>query len=362
MKKIVGILAAAAVLATSVFAADVSAGVRLEGSLFNWDGSNASALKLSHNNQYYHAPISFSISDDKAGGQLKLTDLDANNGSMQADKDGNPYLDSNGNSKYGNVAPVVSSAWQIWFKPVDVLKITVGCWANTLNQEKIDWCNSDSKIAGDDGNLGSWVITLAPIDGLSIDLALTQAFGKAWFANSEIADMAFMMHYGADFGTISAMFDARSNFKDLRFGAGYANNFSGLDMFVNVLGFYNGNEFKKVRGEVYLGYAADALNIQAFIVGGYNIKGGWDASWWHVGNSAAAGAFVGMSAKFSYALDGITPYIYIKDANFLADSFSMTIKPGFTTNVGCCAIELACEITAASTIKVDVPVNFKVSF
>ena len=110
------------------------------------------------------------------------------------------------------------------------------------------------------------------------------------------------------------------------------------------------------------GYAADALNIQAFIVGGYNLKGGFDASWWHVGNSGAAGAFVGMSAKFSYALDGITPYIYIKDANFLADSFSMTIKPGFTTNVGCCAIELAVDITAASTIKVDVPVNFKVSF
>jgi hypothetical protein len=310
--------------------------------LFNWDGSNASALKLSHNNQYYHAPISFSISDDKAGGQLKLTDLNrGNDGSKEGD--------------------VQASAWQIWFKPVDALKITVGCWANTLNQEKIDWCNSDSKIAGDDGNLGSWVITLAPIDGLSIDLALTQEFGKAWFANNSIADMAFMMHYGADFGTISAMFDARSNFKDLRFGAGYANNFSGLDMFVNVLGFYK-TDFNKIRAEVYLGYAADALNIQAFIVGGYNLKGGFDASWWHVGNSGAAGAFVGMSAKFSYALDGITPYIYIKDVNFLADSFSMEIKPGFTTNVGCCAIELAVDITAATTVTVDVPVSFKVSF
>lgn len=348
MKKIVGILAAAAI-AASVFAADVSAGVRLEGSLFNWDGSNASALTLKHNNQFYHAPISFSISDDKAGGQLKLTDLDANNGTKS---DG---------ENYDKTAPIVSSAWQIWFKPVDVLKITVGCWANTLNQEKIDWCNSDSKIAGDDGDLGSWVITLAPVDGLSIDLAFTQAFGKAWFANSEIASLAFMMHYGADFGTISAMFDARSNFKDLRFGAGYANNFSGLDMFVNVLGFYK-TDFNKIRAEVYLGYAADALNIQAFIVGGYNLKGGFDASWWHVGNSGAAGAFVGMSAKFSYALDGITPYIYIKDVNFLADSFSMEIKPGFTTNVGCCAIELAVDITAASTIKVDVPVNFKVTF
>ena len=37
MKKIVGILAAAAVLATSVFAADVSAKVKLDGKLLNVD-------------------------------------------------------------------------------------------------------------------------------------------------------------------------------------------------------------------------------------------------------------------------------------------------------------------------------------
>jgi hypothetical protein len=69
MKKIVGILAAAAVLATSVFAADITAKVRLDGSLFNYgtDGS-ISALKIMHNAGEAHNPIlSWSYGDDKSG-------------------------------------------------------------------------------------------------------------------------------------------------------------------------------------------------------------------------------------------------------------------------------------------------------
>ncbi len=48
MKKIVGILSAAAVLAASVFAADVSAKVNLLGSLFNFnaDGNKVGTLAI----------------------------------------------------------------------------------------------------------------------------------------------------------------------------------------------------------------------------------------------------------------------------------------------------------------------------
>ena len=46
MKKIVGILSAAAVLAASVFAADVSAKVKLTGSLLNYADDDFTALKL----------------------------------------------------------------------------------------------------------------------------------------------------------------------------------------------------------------------------------------------------------------------------------------------------------------------------
>ena len=371
MKKIVGILAAAAVLATSVFAADVSAGVRLEGSLFKYDGTTegVTALTINHNNQFYHAPIAFSISDDKAGGTLKLTDLDKND--------------------------VVSRCWSIWFKPVDALKITVGEWTGNLNQEKIDWCNTDSGIGAEDG---TYTVSLTPVDGLSIDVSAVPGFGKPWFKDSKsykgddeaiVADkdakaddkkaaadrltadkyesttgtLGFLMHYGADFGTISAVFQGESNFKTLKFGAGYANNFDGLDFFVNVLGFYASEEFKKVRAEVWLAKSFDAVTFQTFIVGGYNLKGGYDASWWHVGQSGEAEkAFVGATAKLSYAMDGITPYLYFKSVNFLADPLTMEFKPGFTTKVGCCDIELAADITVAKKVTFDVPVNFKVVF
>jgi len=148
MKKIVGILAAAAI-AASVFAADVSAGVRLEGSLFNYAGGNVTALTLKHNNQYYHAPIAFSISGEKAGGTLKLTDQDRGNFGKTVDP-----------AATGADADAIikSSAWQIWIKPIDVLKLTFGCYKNVLNQETIGWYRTDSSIGDDGGALASWVV------------------------------------------------------------------------------------------------------------------------------------------------------------------------------------------------------------
>ena len=343
MKKIVGIFAAAAVLATSVFAADVSAGVRIEGSLFDYSKDSISALTINHNNQFYHAPIAFSISDDKAGGTLKLTDLD---GADSPDT-------------------VQSRCWSIWFKPDDILKITVGEWTGAMNQEHIDWCNTDSGIGAEDG---TYTLSLTPADGVSVDVTTVPGWGKAWMskagdADAAIAPLGLLFNYSADFGKISAVFEGKDNFKTLKFGAAYANNFSGFDMFVNVLGFYANDNFAKVRAELWGQYSADALTFQAFIVGGYNLKGGYDYSWWHVGKSGAEGAFVGALLKLSYALDGATAYLYVKSVNFLADPFAIEIKPGVTTNVGLCAIECAADVNLnGSAVTFGIPVNFTVKF
>ena len=328
MKKIVGILAAAAI-AASVFAADVSAGVRLEGSLFNWNGSKASALNLKHNNQYYHVPISFSLSGEKAGGTLKLTDLDrGNDGSTDAE--------------------VKASAWQIWIKPIDVLKLTFGCYKNTLNQETIGYYRSESSIGDDGGALGSWVVGLTPVDGLSVDLLLAEQFGKAWFADNAIGELGFMFKYSADFGTVGALFDAKANFTDLKFGAGYAGSAGPVNFFVNVLGYYK-STFNKVRVELFGAFAQDALSLKLFVP--TEIK---------LGNTTTTS--VGATFRFDYAMDPCTLYVEINDNDFLANSFSMTIKPGILANVGACAIDLGVEITAASTIKVDVPLQLKLAF
>ncbi len=329
MKKIVGILAAAAVLATSVFAADVSAGVRLEGSLFNWNGSTASALSLKHNNQYYHAPIAFSVSGEKAGGTLKLTDQDRGN---DGSKD----------------AAVKTSAWQIWLKPVDAVKLTFGCYKNTLNQESIGWYRTDSAIGGDDGDKGSYVATFTPVDGLSVDLLFANKFGSAWFDGNSVAELGLIAKYSADFGTIGALLDANSNFRSLKFGASFAGSAGAVNYWINALGYYNGS-FNKVRVELFGAWSQDALSLKLFVPTNINLGGSVTVE-------------VGAVFRLDYTMGAYTLFLEAEDSNFLASNFNMTIYPGFKTNVGGCDIELGVKLTAASTFKVDVPLQLKLSF
>ena len=333
MKKIVGILAAAAI-AVSAFAADVSAGVRLEGSLFNYAGGNVTALTLKHNNQYYHAPIAFSISGEKAGGTLKLTDQDRGNATATTPVEAD--------------AVIKSSAWQIWIKPIDVLKLTFGCYKNVLNQETIGWYRTDSSIGDDGGKLGSWVVGLTPVDGLSIDLLFAEEFGKAWFANNAIGELGLIFKYSADFGTIGALFDAKSNFTNLKFGASFAGSAGPVNFFVNALGYYN-NTFNKVRVELFGAFAQDALSVKLFVPTNINL-----------GNAVTAE--VGAVFRLDYTLDACTLFVEIEDGNFLADNFNMSIYPGIKTNVGACAIELGVKLGASSAFSVDVPVSFQVAF
>ncbi len=373
MPGVSGVLPAAA--AGIAFAADVSAGVRLTTDVFGYDKANGvSAFTIKHENEFYHAPITFSVSSEKAGGTLKLTD------------------------KSGGAA--LTGKWNIWFAPVDALKFNVGVWTNTLNQEMIDWSNSDSGIGIDDN--ANFVLTIAPFDGFSLDAVVASDFGKAWFrdkrkiasdalsstdgwgnksdsekndlidayltahtdiANIDIQQVGLMMHFGADFGTVSAMFKAENSFKTLTFGAGYKNTFGPATVFVNALGTYANDAFSKIRAEVYAEVPVDSLKVQAFVVGGYNLKGGYDASWWHIGQSGAdKKAFVGASAKLSYAMGDVTPYLYVKDVNFLADNFDLEIKPGITFKVGDCAIEAALDVHAKEYFSFSVPVSFQVAF
>jgi hypothetical protein len=339
MKKIVGILAAAAIFATSVFAADVSAGVRLEGSLFNYAGGNVTALKLKHNNQYYHAPISFSISGEKAGGTLKLTDQD------RANADHAEGL--------ADSAVIKSSAWQIWIKPIDVLKLTFGCYKNVLNQETIGWYRTDSSIGDDGGKLGSWVVGLTPVDGLSIDLLFAENFGTPWFANNAVGELGLIFKYSADFGTIGALFDAKSNFTSLKFGASFAGSADSFSYFINALGYYGNSTFSKVRVELFGAFSQDALSVKLFVPAVINL-----------GNTSDVMAMLDIGAVFrlDYALDNCTLFVEIEDGDFLTNAFSMTIYPGIKTNVGACAIELGVKLGASNAFSVDVPVSFQVAF
>ena len=123
MKKIVGILAAAAVLATSVFAADVSAKVKLTGSLLDvgiptTSGSATfSAFGLNpHRSHDWEPDLALSYSEDKVGAEIAFKTL----------------------NEWGTGEGETSTNWKIWIKPIDVLKINFGRIGDSLNKESID--------------------------------------------------------------------------------------------------------------------------------------------------------------------------------------------------------------------------------
>ena len=362
MKKIVGIIAALA-MATAVFAVDFSAGVRLEGSLFNYskyktvkdaagkdvdvEANTISLFKEAHVNEFYQAPISFAISDDVAGGQLKMS-----------------------NVKGDNV--VTADAWSIWFKPADILKVTVGRWSTNLNQEHIAWCNSDSGIESD-----GYALTLAT-EGFSWDVFLASGNGNFFFTKEDGADAAIKelytkVQYGADFGTVNAFFNGANNLKDFRFGAGL--NLSGLPvgLWFNVIGTYAAEDFQRIRVEADVSTTFGSIGWELFLAGGYDMKAGTQnfndtfkgVEGWHVGGTyyrAEPAAFCGFYTRFNIPGDGMNFYVEIKDGDVLAKDFSMTLKPGLTKNFGCCAFEMAVDATLSKKLVIDVPVNFKVSF
>ena len=242
MKKIVGIIAALA-MAGAVFAADFSAGVRLQGSVFGFDDAKTvTLLEEHHENQFYHAPISFAISDDQAGGQLKLSNV----------KDDDL---------------VHADAWSIWFKPVDVLKVTVGRWSTNLNQEHMGWCNTDSGIETD-----GIALTIAS-GAFSWDIFFASGNGNPFFTTADGADAVIKelytkVQFGADFGTVNAFFNGINNFKDFRFGAGL--NLSGLPvgLWFNVIGTYAGDDFQRIRAEADVSTTFGSIGWELFVAGG----------------------------------------------------------------------------------------------
>ena len=364
MKKIIGIIGAA-LLASSIFAVDFSAGVRLQGSLFHYDADGlkdddgktqvpqVTVFEEHHENQFYQKPISFAISSDQAGGQLKLTDVTGD--------------------------AVKTDAWSIWFKPIDALKITVGRWSTNLNQEHIGWCNTDSGIETD-----GYALSLG-LDSFSWDLFLASGNGN-WFVSkpkegdAAVAELYTKFQFGADFGTVNAMFNAINTFKDFRFGAGL--NLSGLPvgLWFNVIGNYAAEEFQRIRVEADVSGAIDSIGYEVFIAGGYNMTANVGAAnaftgveGWHVGGPYGLGnddngkpitsaAFVGLYAKVSFPIGNLGGFVEIKDSNFLAKDFNMTINPGFTANVGGCEIKAGINLTAKKDITLDVPVEFAINF
>ncbi len=412
MKKIVGLLAAAAVLATSVFAADVSAKVRVGGSLFeaapivNDKGDDATALKLfkaeTVSNPWDAPFATLTTSTDNAGGTVKF----ARNGD---------------NLKWADVS--------VWFKPIDALKITAGGQDICMNKETITWDNHDKRQAY---STYGYSLQYAQ-DAITVDVALGTTDG-GWFfedANAKykstedplaayVRDLYAKFAYNADFGTIQAFFRYRGkswenidqiatdptkvkfNPTEINFGAAYKNTIDALTFFVNVIAttksaptdkekpFWTGAKDKDQKPyapfglcvDAFAAYTADALTVKGFVqfdcadFSHVNAKG--DADLVDNGSNTA----LKVIARVDYKLDnGIGLFAQFTDKNLLLKKvqgtdkdptsvFVSEIKAGASGSVGIASWEAALQFDTGKTgkdgkydkVQISAPVWVQVAF
>jgi len=381
MKKIVGILAAAAI-ATSVFAADVSAATKIGGKLFHYDADKTIGLLTENNDSHDYAQpnITFSVSDEKAGATVKLT----TDGSDKA---------------------VKMTTQTIWFKPVDMLKITAGTFDIALNKETIDYTESVTGLGG------NGFLATVDVSGFTLDVGF-EANGADWLSKKDADDdptiKKFFIKgaYSADFGNIGAYvkFNGAEDkltkaFKDVNdaadaaalekalkgladilgkpyttilkpkdgaissveFGAGYKNTFDPITMFVNVVGFMD-DKFEWIRPEVFVTGNMDAFGFSAFvapaIIVDSDVKDELDAA-------DISPIFLETLAKVTYQLDACSLYAYFKDANLLAKDFAATIKLGANGSLGAMGWNIWAQIDTgkgADKDKTEFSVPFELTF
>ena len=332
MKKIVGILAAAAVFATSVFAADVSAKVELDGKLFNYDGASktVSALNVDKpGDQHWNAVFSASVSGDNAGASFVV---------MSGKPEDNFSWNTQGKTLAGR-------NWQIWMSPVDGLKFTIGKIDANLNQEQITW--SGTKLNVDSNGFG----VNYSVAGLSFDLLFTPGLGTDWFVKADgvdavIGETTFEAAYGADFGTIGLLYKANDSFKTNTIALGYSNNFGPVFAFLNA--------------GVIIADKTD-IRVEAFAKGNAG-DFGW-AVWLPFGyNGTTEEAELGSIVELTYALGGTTAYVRFNDENFMADNFKSEIRLGAKGSVGGAGWNIWAQIDVAEKTSFSIPFEFGYGF
>ncbi len=390
MKKIVGILAAAAVLATSVFAADVSAKVKLDGSLLNVDGTKdktgVSAVSIQHNtDESWNPVISLATSGDNYGASVSFYV-----GNWNATKMGG------WNSGYG----IGAKEWKIWIKPVDVLKFNIGRIDASLFTESIDWSNRtynydewgyQAEIAA-----GGFSLNLGLHMGNPGDSWLTQYLDKNNNSAITISGLGVKAAYSADFGSIAALFDFKggkgtwtaataekkevailadgsigikttaakaASYKydpaSLFFGAGYQGQFDAFRLFFDAglkMGLPEaGDATIGLIADIDAKYAKDAFYFEAYGKLTYaNFKATVDP------------IELLVLAKVSYNVGPCTIYAYFKDSNVVAKTFASEIRLGANGNVGAASWDIYGKLETGkgdgSKIAFSIPVSFAVAF
>ena len=316
MKKIVGIIAAVA-MAASVFAVDFSAGARLEGNIFKYDGGTKaiSGLNIAVNNQDYHKPFTFNLSTDNVGATVKIAEKGLN--------------------KTGDESTYESTTYRIWFKPFDAVKIELGKIDLAMHTESMGWYR---RIL----NYDSWGYKVGIAAGdATIYVSLVPGYNKMFFSKPDsgdfsLAELNFAVDYNADFGNIMAMADFSDTFDTIKVAAGYKGTFGAISFFVDYMFTKAATNSNNITADFK--YAQDAITFEAYTNVG-------------IANSTS----MALVARGTYQFDAFKTYLEFDCGNILADSFAAKIELGFEGNMGA----LGWEVKPAFNIGSN---NFAVPF
>ena len=355
-------------------AAEVTAATKINGNVLSYDGAAESFSLLKEGNDshdYANPNLVFSIEGEKAGATIKLT------------TDGSNL----------NVAQTTQT---IWFKPIDLFKVSVGKYDIALNKEQIDWTESETGLGG------NGFVFSVNTSGFGLDVMFNEGDFNQWFTKDKdtdalIKEFAVKASYGADFGTVGAFFDytgktsteakdatyevnpdfdptapidatnsplkvkdaaepASETDAEMKFGAGYRNNFAGVDVFGQVVGKVIGSKFTYIRPELYASGSAADFGYSAFVAPKIYTDSDLDKD-----------PEVELVAKVSYKVGEVTPYVYFKDKNLLAKKFVSTVKAGVNGNLDGMGWNVWLQLdtgngTDKNKVNVSVPFELTISF
>ena len=352
MKKIVGILAVAA-MATSLFAVDVSARLVEKGSLAGGVQDGATYLfGMGKTHQKDNDLLEFQVASDNAGAFFRLwADL-------------------------GDDEAVKLRQANFWFKPVDMLKVTIGRSAPGLYTERLDWWKVGTGVKIEDycgwGGPGRYssaldgygvMLELTPVDGLFLTAQVIPGVGNAFFTKPNEGDATYtaygiMAKYQIT-DALSAGAQFRDNGKDswklIRAGVEFGNWGTAYYGFLQPVFLLN-NKAKDsgldgITIDNYFSYNFGFMNLQARIPVTIRLTG-----------DDGDTSYIVYNIKASFPQSGWTPYVQISSLDLDDDGtftncgttrsairfddfkFNTSLKFGASLNVGAVGLDVAAVV------------------
>ena len=384
----------AAMVAGAAFAADASAKLYQEGTLAAGGNGDTSFMTLNNTNQKDADLLQFSYSGEQAGAAFRLW----------AQESETNYLDYEGNS--GKDPIVRFRSFSMWFKPVDMLKVSVGNVGQYLYTEQINWwktpCGSSvAQAAGWDhrwsnysGIEGAGVnLTVTPIEGLQLDFGAVPGWGKAFIDKTDTGTTiaAYGVTAKYSMGSMSFGLGWRDERITLVDGGTTTNKTKiltvGADF--NATGFYgfvqprlrfddNGEGGLDLNGVVidnYGKYSTGALSVQFRFPVTIRLTG-----------EDSDPSYLTYRVKASYALSGFTPYLSLENVDYsyynwsgngavadgpvcfgkddysVGNTFNMRVNPGVSFNVGEAALDIGVAVDIHSAKSADTTSKDKITW